>query len=794
MKRLYIVFIALLGCLGMQAKDMTGLKIYINPGHGGWDSDDRNVAVAPFAQGDTLGFWESSSNLHKGLMLRELLEGQGAEVGMSRVLNRTQDDLNLHVISREANEFGADLFFSIHSNATGTSNRVNFPMMLFKGYTENPAKPEDKVVAKILFKHLIENEVAYWTQTSEYVVGDWDFYPQWNNAGLGVLRNLTVTGFLSEGSYHDYVPETYRLLNMDYKYIEAWHFTKAVMEYFSTDGFTTGNIAGVVYDSRMTRTESYVQHGRDKQVPLCGATVTLLPNNITYTTDQLYNGVYMFRDLAPGNYQLKVEADDHYSRTIDVTVTANTISYTNIPMDRVRSTPPEVVSYSPVMDNETDSINCTLPIVLNFNWDMDTESVEKAFSINPPVEGTITFEDSQYRMVFTPKRPYEVATLYTVTLDKSAKHPGNMSMEEDFSFTFLTQGRNQLKLLAASPSEGSTLHYPKPTIEVRFDNVLDAVDIRNLIKLYDNDGNEVSINLRSAKYNQLGNTYGNYYFTTASDLVQGANYKLKIDASLHDVNSLPIIDPIEINFTAGDIRRTETAAETFETADMVTFEAEKSTATSTAKATRSTSQTLFGSASYNFTYTFTAPEAYAVYSTADSFAGSTTVDNTQTIGMHIYGDLACDEIWLQLTSDTDTQELLLTNIDFRGWQFREVRLDPLTPGKSYRVSGIKVVRKSPFFSASGSFFLDNMLVYTSSDIHFIATSTAIKVYPNPASDILYVQSENPVQLLTLYSLTGSCVKSSTESAIDVSNVPTGTYLLKIRSAEKEFCYPVLITH
>ena len=289
MKKYYIILIAFLGCLGLQAKDMTGLKIYINPGHGGYDSDDRNVAVYPYAQGDTLGFWESSSNLHKGLMLRELLQEQGATVAMSRVLNRTEDDRGLETIGREASEWEADLFFSIHSNATGTSRRDNFPMMLFRGYTENPVKPEDKVAAKILFKHLIENQVTYWTQTEEYVVGDFDFYPDWNNAGLGVLRKLTVTGFLSEGSYHDYVPETYRLLNMDYKWMEAWHFTKAVMEYFDTEGFTTGNIAGVIYDSRMTRTESYVQHGRDKQVPLCGATVTLLPNNITYTTD---NGQY----------------------------------------------------------------------------------------------------------------------------------------------------------------------------------------------------------------------------------------------------------------------------------------------------------------------------------------------------------------------------------------------------------------------------------------------------------------------------------------------------------------------
>ena len=35
MKKYYIIIIAFLGCLGLQAKDMTGLKIYINPGHGG---------------------------------------------------------------------------------------------------------------------------------------------------------------------------------------------------------------------------------------------------------------------------------------------------------------------------------------------------------------------------------------------------------------------------------------------------------------------------------------------------------------------------------------------------------------------------------------------------------------------------------------------------------------------------------------------------------------------------------------------------------------------------------------
>ena len=249
-----------------------------------------------------------------------------------------------------------------------------------------------------------------------------------------------------------------------------------------------------------------------------------------------------------------------------------------------------------------------------------------------------------------------------------------------------------------------------------------------------------------------------------------------------------------INFTAGDVRHNDAPIEDFETADRITYDAAQSSGVSTAKAVRSTSQALFGSAGYNFTYTFNANEAYAFYPTDATFAGGATVDNTQTIGMHIYGDLACDEIWLQLSSGDDTREVLLTNIDFRGWQFREARLDQLTPGKSYRVSGIKVVRKGPFFSNSGSFYLDNMLAYTSSGIQSVATSASIQVYPNTVERCVHIQSEAPVQRVALYNLAGSCVATGTEAVLDVTGIPAGTYLLQIRAADHNFCYPVLIVH
>ena len=72
------------------------MRIYINPGHGGFDAaNDRNVVTIPYAANDINGFWESSCSLTKGLALRDMLEAHGATVMMSRTENRDEDDRNL---------------------------------------------------------------------------------------------------------------------------------------------------------------------------------------------------------------------------------------------------------------------------------------------------------------------------------------------------------------------------------------------------------------------------------------------------------------------------------------------------------------------------------------------------------------------------------------------------------------------------------------------------------------------------------------------------------------------------
>ena len=111
--------------ISTNAQNLTGVKILVNPGHGGYDSDDRNVVIAPYTSGDQNGFWESKSNLDKGFYLRTMLQNAGATVLMSRTTNTTSDDLALSKIVAMANEAGVDFMLSIHSNAgSGVANYV----------------------------------------------------------------------------------------------------------------------------------------------------------------------------------------------------------------------------------------------------------------------------------------------------------------------------------------------------------------------------------------------------------------------------------------------------------------------------------------------------------------------------------------------------------------------------------------------------------------------------------------------------------------------------------------------
>ena len=315
-------------------------RVFINPGHGGHDSDDRHVPTWVVGEQDTLHYYESNSNLTKGLALQEILTNKGYETAISRKTNFTEDDLDLFEIVSLAANSGADIFMSIHSNATGIEKRVNFPLGLYRGWDGKPAVEGSLDLSQMVMKHLYGNDLAVWTN-NQRSNGDWSFYDWGYKVGLGVLRYNKLPGFLSEGSFHDYLPERERLLSESYCWLEAWNQSLGIDEYFGRKGkFKNGVLAGTVRWSDLARQdENQSLFAEDRLLTINGALLRLYNSRGSlsriFTVDNFDNGVFVFTNLQPDNYRLELfYGGENRYLTTKVKVKKNRTAYKNLKLSK----------------------------------------------------------------------------------------------------------------------------------------------------------------------------------------------------------------------------------------------------------------------------------------------------------------------------------------------------------------------------------------------------------------------------------------------------------------------------
>ncbi len=228
------------------------------------------------------------------------------------------------------------------------------------------------------------------------------------------------------------------------------------MEFYNTeDRFVTGNVAGIVYDDHnlreMVMPASFTKYGKDKNAPLNGATVLLKDasgNTVQKrTTDDMYNGVFVFRNVPAGNYKLSVTKDGYYPEECDVTVTANEVTYNDVPMNMIRQDNLKILEFSPA-PAEGELVSCASTIDFTFNFDVVPESFESAFTITPAVDGYFKSSDSYHKVSFVANLSLDKNTEYTVKLAKTVHHPdkyfAQTGMSEDFTAHFKTKNRDRL--------------------------------------------------------------------------------------------------------------------------------------------------------------------------------------------------------------------------------------------------------------------------------------------------------------------------------------------------------------
>ncbi|MBQ0119062.1 MAG: N-acetylmuramoyl-L-alanine amidase [Bacteroidales bacterium] len=383
MKKLFVSLL-LLPCtlLAMAAADFSGLKIYINPGHGGWNEvNDRHIPTIPFPQYtssgmiDTLGFWESSSNLKVAFDLEKLLLDHNAEkVLLSRRDNRSgmRDDNTLDFdkkykhytddpyvgdrpfssIKAECAAFNADLLLSIHSNAAGSVGAAaNYVVAFIEGnetctpdqaYTgaQYAADPTAFTMATSIVKHMRHDLDSYHEAAGGYI---WSYYKTWSLISPSDGTQAYRPTVLCEASFHSYLPNTHRFLNRDYQTMEAYRFYYGFCEIWNIDPLPTGIVAGIVRSKNFKETRSgmgsyiakpsnHPEGAPDRWKTMDNANVDLMKDGKvlqSYTTDNYCNGLYVFYDVNPGDYQVRIRAPHAVELIEDVTVTAGTTASIN---------------------------------------------------------------------------------------------------------------------------------------------------------------------------------------------------------------------------------------------------------------------------------------------------------------------------------------------------------------------------------------------------------------------------------------------------------------------------------
>lgn len=323
---------------------------------------------------DTTSFFESNTNLRKGFGVLERLvqyglkfdrtlnqEGERWQVGAARDLsnnivmshvkcgpyhddNGTKKQLgdnapadityynrNLSEISQEVISNNFDMFISIHSNALNEGTTTNYPLYLYRGY-DSPKEEEglslqhqqtSKAMADASWKYAIENTHSVWTAytTNTNIRGDINFYNGNSTVNgykgyLGVLKH-NAPGFLVEGYFHTYNPARHRAMNWDVCAVEGTAYARGIADYFGLQKEATGTIYGIVRDMHEKFNHDYYKpnpSSDDIFKPLNGCTVILKKDGqtvATYTTDNNYNGAFVFDGVEPGTYDLEFSMDGY---------------------------------------------------------------------------------------------------------------------------------------------------------------------------------------------------------------------------------------------------------------------------------------------------------------------------------------------------------------------------------------------------------------------------------------------------------------------------------------------------
>jgi Bacterial Ig-like domain/Carboxypeptidase regulatory-like domain len=298
--------------------------------------------------------------------------------------------------------------------------------------------------------------------------------------------------------------------------------------------------------------------------------------NIANTTISSADGSFSIVDLEIGNYDLTIQADNfrtYLLKNVNVQGAGNTylgdIDLSTVP-DLVASHYPEDMDEI-VYDNRSSRLS----ISMTFTQPMDRESVEEAFSTNPPTDGIfywgtyseapsyIYYLDAYSNSVFetgatittyskissftyrVAQKDSYVDTTYNVTLSTSAKDTAGNSLRFPLNFSFSTiQSSTTQNSILTDPYHGDV------DVNLLYLNGINITFPRNM----DFESTEVAITMvPDIDRIFIWPAYNKLTIYTGGPFLADTDYKISINESAKDRDGTELGEPFSFEFNTASV-------------------------------------------------------------------------------------------------------------------------------------------------------------------------------------------------------------------------------------------------
>lgn len=370
-----------LPCATSTAAEIEGwgdFKLFLDPGH----SARENQGL--------WGYSEAEKTVRVALSIKEYLTTYTDMPEECIMLCREDDNtvVDLEERSDMANAWGADFFYSIHSDAAASTNTT---LTMYGGWkkdgeiiekTPNGGKAFGEIlnpnltgVMRITTRGNYADRCYYDPSPATHA----NQYPY-----LSVNRRSNMASLLSEGGYHTIASQQQLNINDDYKRLEGFAAFRSILEYRGLECPVQTFLAGIITNS-------------ENNVPINGVTVTA--DSKTYTTDTwesvfnkytnnpdlIHNGFYLFEGIDAGKeveVTFAAEGYDPVTKTVTIKSDPDGTANDNVTWLDVAMTSNAPAKVESISIDDFTSVSPVYPIVLTFSRNMDRASVEEGFSID----------------------------------------------------------------------------------------------------------------------------------------------------------------------------------------------------------------------------------------------------------------------------------------------------------------------------------------------------------------------------------------------------------------------------